>query len=557
MLAVPLIFLVFFYFLPLGEIVRITLGRMELDQPGSLVNWRMVGSTLGFTFYQALLSTVLTVILGLPAAYLFSRYQFKGKELLRVASTLPFILPTVVAAAGFNALIGPQGWLNLFLMSVLNLSEPPLSILNTLTAILLAHVFYNTSIIIRIVGSALSQFDRRLEDAARTLGASPLRAFLRVTLPGLMPSILSALLLVFLFDFSSFGVILMLGGPRFSTLETEIYIQTVQFLNLPMAGILSFIQLGFTMLVTLTLMRLGIGGLGLPVIPRVKSENLRPLRRTWEKIFAAGMIFLLLILLVSPVAALVFKSLLVESSSRGGQAGPARVLSLTYYRELFFNRRQSYFYVPPFQAILNSLRFALLSAAASLLLGIMLAYGLNKSARWKSGLELLMMFPLGTSAVTLGLGLFAFFSRGINANRWTAWIIPMAHALISLPFVLRVIQPVLRSIPPNFRWAAATLGASPLNIIRRIDLPILWRTLMTAALYAFTISLGEFGATSFLSRPDLPTMPIAIFRYLGLPGSLNYGQAMAMAVIILLVCVVSMLALDKLQYQSSGITRDE
>lgn len=556
-LAIPLIFLVFFYFLPLGEIARISLGRLDHNQPGSLVNWRMVGSTLGFTFYQSLLSTVLTVILGLPAAYLFSRYQFKGKELLRVASTLPFILPTVVAAAGFNALIGPQGWLNLFLMSVLNLSEPPLSILNTLTAILLAHVFYNTSIIIRIVGSALSQFDRRLEDAARTLGASPLRAFLRVTLPGLMPSILSALLLVFLFDFSSFGVILMLGGPRFSTLETEIYIQTVQFLNLPMAGILSFLQLGFTMLVTLTLMRLGIGGLGLPVIPRVKSENLRLLRRTWEKIFAAGMIFLLLLLLVSPVAALVFKSLLVESSSMEKQAAPARVLSLTYYRELFFNRRQSYFYVPPFQAILNSLRFALLSAAVSLLLGIMLAYGLNKSARWKSGLELLMMFPLGTSAVTLGLGLFAFFSRGINANRWTAWIIPMAHALISLPFVLRVIQPVLRSIPPNFRWAAATLGASPLNIIRRIDLPILWRTLMTAALYAFTISLGEFGATSFLSRPDLPTMPIAIFRYLGLPGSLNYGQAMAMAVIILLVCVVSMLALDKLQYQSSGITRDE
>ena len=557
MLAIPLIFLVLFYFLPLGEIARVSLVRLDLDQPGSLVNWRMVGSTLGFTIFQALLSTLLTVLLGLPAAYLFSRYQFKGKELLRVASTLPFILPTVVAAAGFNALIGPRGWINLLLMRVLNLSEPPLVILNTLTAILLAHVFYNTSIIIRIVGSALTQFDRRLEDAARTLGASPWQAFRRITLPNLMPSLLSAILLVFLFDFSSFGVILMLGGPGFSTLETEIYIQTVQFLNLPLAGILSFIQLAFTMLVTLALMRLGIGGLGLPVIPRVKSENLRQLRRTWEKIFAGGMILALLLLLVSPVAALVFKSLMVESSALEGKNGPTRVLSFTYYRELFFNRRQSYFYVPPFQAILNSLRFALLSAAVSLLLGIMLAYGLKNGSRWKSGLELLMMFPLGTSAVTLGLGFFAFFSKGVNATRWTVWIIPMAHALISLPFVLRVIQPVLRSIPPNFRWAAATLGASPLNIIRRIDLPILWRTLMTAALYAFTISLGEFGATSFLSRPDLPTMPIAIFRYLSLPGSLNYGQAMAMAVIILLVCVLSMLALDKLQYQSLGITRDE
>ena len=161
-----------------------------------------------------------------------------------------------------------------------------------------------------------------------------------------------------------------------------------------------------------------------------------------------------------------------------------------------------------------------------------------------------MMFPLGTSAVTLGLGFFVFFFSGTGSARWYPWLIPMVHSLISLPFVLRVVQPVLRSIPANIHWAAATLGASPLNIVRRVDLPILWRSLMTAALYAFTISLGEFGATSFLSRPDLPTMPVAIFRYLGLPGSINYGQAMAMAVIILLVCVVSMLALDQLQYQS-------
>jgi thiamine transport system permease protein len=550
LLAAPLIFLGVFYLLPLAEIARITITRFGLDDLGRAVNWQVVASSLAFTFYQAVLSTLLTILLGLPAAWLFGRFTFKGKNALRITSTLPFILPTVVVAAGFSALIGPRGWLNLLLMQILGLSAPPLRILNSLSAILLAHVFYNTSIMIRVVGAALSQFDQRLEDAARTLGASSWQAFLKVTLPNLLPSILSAVLLVFLFDFTSFGVVLMLGGPQFTTLEVEIYVQTVQFLNLPLAGTLSLIQLFFTMLVTLALMRVGDSGFVVPVMPRLQSENMRPPRRAWEKVFVIGIITVLILLLVSPVAALLFKSLLVEGPAGRGEGAQGQVFSLRYFFELFSNRRQSYFYVPPFQALLNSLRFAFISSMVSIMLGLLLSYGLRANSRWNRWVEWLMMFPLGTSAVTLGLGFFVFFFRGTGSARWYPWLIPMAHSLISLPFVLRVVQPVLRSIPANIHWAAATLGASPMNIVRRIDLPILWRSLMTAALYAFTISLGEFGATSFLSRPDLPTMPVAIFRYLGLPGSINYGQAMAMAVIILLVCVVSMLALDQLQYQS-------
>jgi len=542
-LAVPLIFLIIFYLLPLAEIARVTISRIKLNEIGRAVNWQMVFSAFSFTFYQATLSTLLTIGIGLPAAWLFGRFKFKGKNALRIASTLPFILPTVVVAAGFSALIGPRGWINVLLMQLMGLTVPPIRIMNSLLAILLAHVFYNTSIMIRVVGAALAQFDQRMEDAARTLGASSWQAFFKVTFPNLLPSILSSVLLVFLFDFTSFGVILMLGGPQFSTLEVEIYIQTVQFLNLPLAGALSLIQLLFTMLMTLMLMRLGDSAFADPIMPRMQEENMRSPRSTWEKTFTTGIIAILLLLLVSPVAALVFKSLLVEGS-QGSE------LSMRYFLELFSNRRQSYFYVPPFQALLNSLRFAFVSSLVSLFLGLLLSYGLRANSRFNRWVEWLMMFPLGTSAVTLGLGFFIFFFRGTGSARWYPWLIPMAHSLISLPFVLRVVQPVLRSIPVNIHWAAATLGASPLGIIRRVDLPILWRSFMTAALYAFTISLGEFGATSFLSRPDLPTIPVAIFRYLGLPGSINYGQAMAMAVIILVVCVISMLALDQLQYQT-------
>ena len=166
-----------------------------------------------FTIWQAVLSTAITMAVGLPAAYLFARYRFPGKRLLRVVTTLPFILPTVVVAASFNALLGPNGWLNSLLMQAFHLNDPPIRLMNTLAMILIAHVFYNTTIIIRVVGSAWAQMDDRIEQAARTLGANPFRAFTEVTFPLLRPSILSAMLLVFLFDFTSFGVILMLVGP--------------------------------------------------------------------------------------------------------------------------------------------------------------------------------------------------------------------------------------------------------------------------------------------------------------------------------------------------------
>jgi len=553
LLAVPLVFMGLFYFFPLGKLVGLSFSQSSsvINKP---INWQIISGASAFTFFQAGLSTFLTVLLGLPAAYLFGRFNFPGKNALRIASTLPFILPTVVVAAGFNALIGPKGWLNLVLMGILRSPIPVINIQNTLAAILLAHVFYNTSIVIRIVGSALAQLDRKLEDAAQTLGASPWKTFIKVTLPLIMPSILSSILLVFLFNFTSFGVILMMGGPHFTTLEVEIYIQTMQYLNLPLAGILSLIQLGFTMFVTFLVMRKGDRGLGVPVMPRLKQEGLRTPDKVWEKAFTFLMVFLLLFLLTSPILSLVIRSFSVTAPAINGETGERIQFSLNSYRELFINRQLSLFYVPPIKAVWNSLKFAGLSAFISLVLGMMLAYGL-KSGKHLRSITLLMMLPLGTSAVTLGLGFFTAFSSMSGSQRWVGLLIPLVHALISLPFVLRVVQPALLSIPDNLKFAAQSLGAKPLELWRFIELPIIWRALMTAAVYAFTISLGEFGATSFLSRPDMPTMPIAIFRYLNLPGSSNYGQAMAMAVIILFVCIISMAFLDRLQFNPNSGTQ--
>lgn len=293
--------------------------------------------------------------------------------------------------------------------------------------------------------------------------------------------------------------------------------------------------------------------MGVPIMPRLMQEGLRIPQKGWEKAFTFAIVLLLLILLTSPVISLLISSFSVTVSGFEEGVGERIRFSLNHFRDLFTNSQQSLFYVPPINAIWNSLRFAGTSAIISLILGMMLAYGLRPGKR-QHILGLLMMLPLGTSAVTLGLGFFTAFAGVAGTQAWAGQLIPLVHVLISLPFVLRVIQPALQSIPANFRLAALSLGAKPFEVWRFIELPIIWRALMTSAVYAFTISLGEFGATSFLSRPDMPTMPIAIYRFLNLPGSANYGQAMAMAVIILLVCILSMTFLDRLQFNLNSGT---
>jgi thiamine transport system permease protein len=156
------------------------------------------------------------------------------------------------------------------------------------------------------------------------------------------------------------------------------------------------------------------------------------------------------------------------------------------------------------------------------------------------------MLPLGTSAVTLGLGYLLVFNRPPLDVRTFPWLIPVAHSLVALPFVVRALQPALSSIPQSLRQAAAVLGASSLRVWVEVDLPILTRAALVSAIFAFTISLGEFGATSFLARPEYPTLPVAIYRYLSQPGELNYGQALAMSTILMFVCSLSIFLMEKI-----------
>jgi len=539
----PLAFLALFYFYPLVAILRQALmpaGTPDLEGLRKLVSTPVYARTLGFTVYQATLSTLVTVILGLPGAYVFARYDFPGKALLRALTTVPFVLPTLVVATAFTALVGPRGVLNQALVNLLGLEAPPIRLMNTLTLIVIAHVFYNYTLILRIVGNFWANLDPRIEEAARVLGAGRWRAFWHVTLPLLMPAVLAAALLVFIFDFTSFGVVLILGGPRFATLEVEIYRQTVDLFNLPLAAALALVQILFTFALMALYTRLQ-ARLAVPLELRPQRlTQRRPV--TWRaRLFVTANLALMLALLLLPLAALVARSF---STSAG--------LGIAYYRELFINRTGSVFFVPPIEAMRNSLLVAGATVGLALILGLLAADMLARPGRLSAWLDPVFLLPLGTSAVTLGFGYILALDEPPLNLRASPWLLPLAHTLVALPFVVRSLLPVLRGIQPHLREAAAVLGASPWRVWREVDLPITSRAVLVGAVFAFTVSLGEFGATALIVRPQFPTMPVAIYRFLGQPGELNYGQALAMSALLSLVTGVGILVIERARYGGMG-----
>lgn len=524
--ALPVAFLAYFFVYPLASILVTSLaGDAGAGSAFSEVLSRSaLLSVVWFTTWQAALSTVLTLIVGLPAAYVFARYDFRGRRLLRAATTIPFVLPTVVVGTAFLVLLGPNGPLGVDLR-------------RSIAAIIIAHVFYNYAIVARTVGSYWETLDPRLEDAAMTLGATRWQAFRQVTLPLLAPAIAAATSLVFLFTFTSFGVVLILGDLRHATIEVEIWRQSVALLNLPVAAVLAILQL------------VGIGFV-LAWYSRTQERRSRQLRTRSVKLIKPrgrqrwllwANLALMTILLAVPLA------LLVERSLRSGDG-----YSIDAYVGLAERSSTTGLFVPPLEAVGNSLRFALAATLIAVVVGTLAGATIAYRTGWMSRtFDSVLMLPLGTSAVTLGFGFLVALDSPVDLRTSPA-LIPIAHAVVAVPFVVRIVVPTLRRIRHRLREAAATLGAPPHRVWREIDLPLLSRSLLVAVGFAFAISLGEFGATSFIARPEAPTLPTAIFRLLGRPGDITFSSAMALSVVLMVLTVSAVLLIERFRIDRTG-----
>ncbi|MEI2778041.1 MAG: iron ABC transporter permease [Tetrasphaera sp.] len=514
--AIPLAFLAIFFAWPVLTLVArgFTVdGRLDLaaftDVMTAARTWRIVGTTLSL----AALGTIASVLLGVPGAYVLYVCRFPGRALARALVGIPFVLPTVVVGVAFLSLIGPRGPL-----ASLGLEE-------SRVAIVAALVFFNYSVVVRTVGGMWAQLDPRMPQAARALGASPMRAMLTITLPALMPAIASAAALVFLFCASAFGIIMVLGGIKYSTIETEIWYQTTQLLDLGAASALSIAQLVVvTLCLLVTNLTLSRQERALALRPDASGEHRWRARTDLIPTLVTGAV--VVGLLAAPLLTLVVRSL---RTSEGWSLANYRALTTTVGRALP---------VPVWSGIRNSIVVGVQATLLAVALGLLVTLVVSRRPRKALGrkalrvLDSLFMLPLGVSAVTVGFGFLITLNRPPLDLRSSMILVPIAQAIVALPLVVRSMLPVVRAIDPRMREAAAMLGASPVRVLATIDLPFLARGLGLAGGFAMATSLGEFGATSFLARLDRPTLPVVIFRLIGRPGEASFGAALAASVVL-------------------------
>ncbi|MGV8884739.1 MAG: ABC transporter permease [Microbacteriaceae bacterium] len=527
--GVPLAFLAVFFAWPVAAMV----GRGFLaDGPFFEVLLRpRTLRLIGLTVAQAAIASVVCVVLGVPIAHVLYRLRFRSQRFLRALVIVPFVLPTVVVGVAFRTLLRPGG---------------PLGFLHldgTFAAILLALVFFNVAVVVRTVGSTWEGLDSRQEEAAQVLGASPRRVFFTVTLRRLAPSLVAAASIVFLFCSTAFGVVLVLGGTRFGTVETEIWLLTTQFLDLRAASVLSITQL----VIVSGMLLLAARARGASTAERRVAANLSARKPRRGDALPVAITVTTALLLSLPIVTLIGRSLQTRDGWGFGN-----------YAALAGTGTRNALVVPVWTALGNSLTTATQAMVIAMVIGGLATLALSRRPRTIRGRRALewfdgaLMLPLGVSAVTVGFGFLITLNQPPLDLRSSPVLVPIAQALVALPLVVRIMLPVLRGIDQRTREAAAVLGAAPWRVMRDVDLAVVARPALAASGFAFAVALGEFGATSFLSRPDRPTLPVVIFRLIGQPGGENFGMALAASVVLATVTVVVIALVERLRVGTIG-----
>jgi thiamine transport system permease protein len=511
--AIPLLVVGALAVVPVAAVITAGVGSGALDTLASATTWRIVAYTAG----QAAASTLLSVVIALPAAYALYRLDVRARRTLLAIVTVPFILPTVVVGLAFRELLPFPG---------------------TTAAIIVAHVFFNVGLVIRVVGSLWGHLDPRLSDVARTLGLGPVRALWHVTLPLLRPATLGAAALVFLFTFTSFGVVLVLGDPALPTLEVAIYTATMQRLDLEAAAGLALLQFSIVVVAVTWSSRLQART---AVRQRMGDDATRSPVTSLAQRATVAWTWVLAIAILAPMAALVTRSLRVGDG-----------WGLAWYAEAISPAQATTRSATAWESITLSLQYAVTATAMAALLGALACVGIIAAGRRGAWIDAALALPLGVSAVTIGFGLLLVSLRGPVDMRGWWFLVPLGQAMVALPIVIRVILPLLRSIDPRMRQVAATLGAPPLRAWWSTEGALTLRSIGVAASLAAAVALGEFGATAFLVRLDSPTVPVQIVRLLGRPGEANIGVASVLAVMLLVITLAIVAGAERLRPRRSG-----
>lgn len=520
--VVPALFIAVLFGWPLIALVR----RAVADDAG-VSPWELLSRTggwelLGITLAQAAASAVFAVLVAAPVVWLLATVKLPGTALLRIIVTVPFVLPTVVVGVAFRALLtGPLDFLGID---------------GGWSAIVLAHIFLNVAVVVRVVTAAWQQVDPRTVEASRTLGASAWRAFWDVIVPRIAPAVAASAALVFLFCSTSYGVIVILGNGTARTLETEIYQQAVGFFRIPEAVALSMLQIA-VVACALLLARI-VGGRSTVSGPMSLGREHRRRPRGMAWVAVGAVLVWIAVWLLLPLVALVARS--VRPDGQNWTFEGYRALTDASYGD------------SAFAAMQYSLTSALAAMVIALVVGTVIALAVTRGGGWPAQITaLLAVLPLGVSAVTLGFGYLLVVGQLPLEVARSPLVIPAVQALLAIPVVAGIMIPALNQVPPRLRDAARTLGATPLWVLISVDFRLTARSLCAAAGFAFVMAIGEFGATRFLASADTTTLPVLIGSLMGRPGAANLATAMAASVLLVAVSATIIAIIEMLGGDSS------
>mgnify|MGYP003342618687 CR=1 FL=1 len=503
--AVPTVFVGIFV---VGPAANIFISSIKADSL-QLLTSNSIRNVLWFTSWQATLSTILVLVLAVPLAFLIANFKFAYQRIFLSLISVPFLLPSIVVGLAFLQIL-------------------PRNTHRTAFALIMAHVYFNFGFAVRLVGGRWLQIHPHLDDAARTLGASPTKLFTTVTFPMLKKALINAGCIVFTLCFTSYGVVRVLGGPSRSTLETEIYFRAMQLGDVSGAVLLSAIQVvAIVALFYITTKATSQTSeqISPPTISRQKT-----LHNSAHKTFVTLAIWLVTALAIVPLIAVATRSMLIDSR-----------FTLFAWRQVFDD--------PEILGSLGKTLFnATLATAFSTSLALLgactIAYGQTRSRFF----SIITTLPIVISAVSVGLGMIITFDTGWFDWRGAQIMLPIAHAMVALPLAIRMISPVLEAIPNSLREASSLLGASHWSTWRKIDLKIIKRATLSAAVISAAVSIGEFGASSFLARRGTETLPVTISRLLSRPGETMQAQAFVLATVLALASIGFIFFIDSISF---------
>jgi len=536
-LALPIILLFIFLVYPVVSVIVHGLisgtGTSFVDTLSAYPNQ----FAISFTFIQASLSTVLALLVGLPGAILLARLRFRGKALIRALIIVPFVLPPIVVVVGFLQMFGSYGLIDSGLMWLTQSSTSILNLAEGFVGIILAHTFYNAPLVMLLVSASMERLNPEIEESAEILGADTFSRFRRITLPHIRPALAASAILTFLFCFMSFPIVLALGDGVYQTIEVQIW-DAFRWSDYGAASSLVLIQIIITITLAVSYIKLAkVSDNDSGPTTKIQTTTLDKYK-DWERFVIVAYLVMILVLIGGPIVSI--------------------------FRAAFFDPRTHSYTLDGFSylittgssgglnPLINSLFYGGLATLLSILIGIPLAYAhKSKSKGIPSLSSVMVLLPLGISSITVAYGLMTVIAvpTGLNVNPWP--IIVISQTIIGLPFTARSIEIGLKSIDPAILDQADSLGASRLQRLFYIELPLLIPSILVGAVFAFAMAIGEMSATLFIALPQNYTLAVAIYDNLGV---WKFVEAGASALILVIICVVAFLTMEKISEGSTGGT---